>query len=548
MTRYADRVFAGGRVFCADAVRRFATAVAVRDGRIMAVGHDEVRDLVGPDTEVVDLAGGLLTPGFQDAHVHPVQGGLERLSCDLSELTTREQYLDAIRAYADKHPDREWITGGGWESPAFPDGMPTRHELDAVVPDRPVFLPNTAHHDAWVNTVALKRAGVGSHTEDPADGRLARDADGVPSGTLHEGAMDLVGRLVPPATPEELAAGLLEAQRHLHSLGITAWQDAIIGEYANIVDTSAIYLEAARSGALTARVVGALWWERDADESLVSELVERRAALRVGRFAATSVKIMQDGVPENGTAAMLDPYLDPSGRVTDNRGLSFVDAAALRRYVTMLDAEGFQVHLHAIGDRAVREALDAFEAARAANGVNDHRHHIAHLQVIHPDDRPRFRELGVTANLQPLWAAYEPQMTDLAIPVLGPERSAWQYPFADLLATGATLACGSDWPVSSANPLWGMHVAVNRRLPPAAGQGEYPAFYPEYALDLATVMTAYTAGAAYLNHLDDTGVIAAGNRADLAVLDRDPFTGRADEIADARVVATYVDGDPVYLA
>jgi predicted amidohydrolase YtcJ len=227
---------------------------------------------------------------------------------------------------------------------------------------------------------------------------------------------------------------------------------------------------------------------------------------------------------------------------------------ALRGYVNRLDAEGFQVHFHALGDRAVREALDAVEAARAANGPGDRRHHLAHLQVVHPEDIARFAELGAVANLQPLWACHEPQMDELTIPFLGPRRAGWQYPFGDLRRAGARLAAGSDWSVSSPNPLWGAHVAVNRtpagEEPGGADPGEPPApFLPEQALDLATALTAYTAGSAYVNHLDHrTGTLDVGADADLAVLDRDPFDHPADEIWQARVTRTYVRGERVYAA
>jgi len=258
------------------------------------------------------------------------------------------------------------------------------------------------------------------------------------------------------------------------------------------------------------------------------------------------VKIMQDRVEENFTAGMIEPYRDSCGGQTANRGLSYVDAAQLRDVVTRLDAEQFQVHFHAIGDRAVREALDAVEAALAANGAGGHRHHIAHLQVMHPDDIPRFAALGVTANMQALWAAHEPQMDELTIPFIGPERAARQYLFGDLLRSGARLAAGSDWSVSSANPLRAIHVAVNRALPGASGEDAEP-FLPEQGLGLAEALAAYTIGSAYVNHLDgQTGAVEPGLLADLIVLDRDPFGGLPAEIAATRVLATYVEGERVY--
>jgi predicted amidohydrolase YtcJ len=544
----ADLVFAGG-VVCTPAGAAPGvpahTHAAVRAGRVVAVGGSEVADLVGPRTRLIDLAGGLLVPGFQDAHVHPVQGGRERLSCDLSEVETLDEYVRQVADYAARRSDLTWLTGGGWMLAAFPGGLPRRETLDAVVPDRPVVLLNRDHHGAWVNSEALRLAGVTADTADPVDGRIERDSDGSPTGMLHEGAMDVVGRLVPEPTLDEQVEALLAAQRHLHSLGVTAWQDAILGTYANITDASEAYAACEADGRLTGRVVGALWWDRSRGAEQISELVERRRRWTRERFRPTTVKIMQDGIAENFTAGMLAPYLDGSGGTTDNAGLSMVEPQALKTYVTALDAQGFQVHIHAIGDRAVREALDAFEAARAANGPHDHRHHIAHIQVIHPEDIGRFADLDVSGNMQPLWATHEEQMDDLTLPFLAPDRAGWQYPFASLLRAGARLAAGSDWPVSSPNPLWGIHVAVNRQLPPGAGEVREP-FLAAEALDVESALHAYTAGSAYVNHLDDTGAIRVGALADLAVLDQDIRTCRPSEIGQARVLATYVGGVEVF--
>ncbi|POX54424.1 amidohydrolase [Streptomyces sp. Ru71] len=539
---HADLLFLNGPVLTPEG--RTATAVAVTGERITAVGGDELRELAGPRTEVVDLAGRLLLPGFQDAHVHPLSAGLELTQCDLTGTRTAEESVAAVRAYAAARPEREWITGGGWSMEAFAGGTPTKELLDAVVPDRPVYLPNRDHHGAWVNSLALKLAGITRDTPDPADGRIERDASGEPSGTLQEGAMQLVARLTPAPTPADLRAALLHAQATLHALGITAWQDALVGNFLGMPDPSEAYRAAARDGSLTARVRGALWWDRERGAEQIPELVERRRELSTGRFRAGSVKLMLDGVAENGTAALLEPYLDACGCATANRGKSFVDAARLPQYVTELDALGFQCHFHALGDRAVRDALDAVEAARAASGPSDTRPHLAHLQVVHPDDVPRFARLGATANIQPLWAAHEPQMDELTIPFLGPERAAWQYPFGSLLRSGARLAAGSDWPVSSPDPLQGVHVAVNRVEP----GGDAPVFLPGERLSLSAALTAYTAGSAHVNHLDDTGEIRPGALADLVMLDRDPFALPPRELAETRVAHTYVGGERVYAA
>jgi predicted amidohydrolase YtcJ len=541
-------VFRNGAIF--DGHRhRGPGALVVEGGRILEVGpepHLETRP--GPGVDDVDLEGGLLAPGFVDAHVHAVQGGLERIRCDLSGVEDRDGYLAAVASYAADHPDVPWILGGGWAMPAFPGGTPTAADLDQVVADRPVCLANRDHHGAWVNSRALELAGVDASTPDPPHGRIERDAEGRPTGTLHEGAMQLVARHTPADDPDDYYRGLLAGQRYLHSLGVTGWQDAIVGDYAGMSDPGPTYLEAARRGDLTAHVVGALWWERDLGEEQVDSLVDRRERYSHGRFRATSVKIMQDGVAENFTAAMTSPYLDPSGQPTNNSGFSFVDPVALAQYVSRLSAEGFQVHVHAIGDRATREALDAFEAAQTHDRTQDLRHHVAHLQVVHPEDVPRFAALGVAANVQALWACRDDQMIDLTLPFLGEERATWQYPFGALLRAGARLVAGSDWPVSTPDPLAAIHTAVNRTAYGEAGPAGHDPLLPEQAISLEEAFAAYTSGSAWVNHRDDAGVLAPGAVADLVALDRDPFAGAAEEIGAARVVSTWVEGVPVFEA
>ena len=547
----ADLVLTGGAVYTVDAARSWAQAVAVSAGRITAVGSDaDMRPFVGSRTEVVNLRGRMVLPGFQDAHVHASSGGLELGRCDLSPLHTRAGYLAAIREYADRNPQAAWITGGGWSMDVFPGGVPSKDDLDAVVPDRPVFLSNRDHHGAWVNSRALALAGVDASTPDPPDGRIERDDGGAPGGMLHEGAMNLVQPVVPAPDLAEQVAGIVTGQAYLHSLGITAWQEAIVGDYAVVPDCFGAYREAERQGLLTARVTGALWWQRSAGLGQLDFLAERRAVAGRSRFRATSVKIMQDGICENGTAAMLAPYLDGHGHPTGSTGTSFFDADELKAAVTAIDAAGFGVHVHAIGDRAVREALDAVAAARAANGPTPGRHHIAHIQVIHPDDLPRFRALGVAANCQPLWACNEPQMTELTVPFLGPERAGWQYPFGTLAASGAQLCFGSDWPVSSANPMWEMHTAVNRTAPPGypyGGPDSDEPFLPAERLSLPAAIAAFTIGSAYINHDEqEAGSVEPGKRADLVVLDRNLFAQPTTEIGLAQVDLTLVDGAVVH--
>ncbi|MGH3093175.1 MAG: amidohydrolase, partial [Gaiellaceae bacterium] len=373
-------------------------ALAVRGGRIAAVGTvGEIQALVGPRTRVLELGGKTVLPGFQDAHLHPPHGGLSKLQCDLHDCSSREECLAAIARYAAEHGEREWIVGDGWSMDSFAGGTPSREDLDAVVGDRPAFLTNRDGHGAWVSSRALALAGVDAQTADPPDGRIERDPTGGPQGTLHEGAMTLVERLLPATTAEEWEEGIRLAQAELHGLGITAWQDATV-----TAETLAAYRALAERGELTMRTEGNLLWDRSRGEEQVEELVELRAQGSLGRLRIRGAKIFQDGVAENFTAAMLEPYVDSA-----NRGISMHEPEELARMVTLLDAEGFQVHVHTIGDRAVRESLDAVEAAQRANGRRDARHHLAHIQFVHPEDMPRFRKLGVVANAQPYWACRE---------------------------------------------------------------------------------------------------------------------------------------------
>ncbi len=539
-----DLLVGGGRLLVGD--HAVDGDVLVRGGSIVAVGP-RAREQASSATPWLDAAGGLVCPGFGDSHVHPHHAGLQLLGCDLGGPADASRYLRVIADHAADHPGDGWVTGGGWSMEAFPGGLPTAAALDEVLPDRPVFLPNSDGHGAWVNSAALRIAGVTGDTPDPRDGRIERDASGEPTGTLHEGAVGLVAAHVPLPTDEEMDAALLAAQAQMLAWGVTHWQDAIVGATAAVADPLPSYLRLVEKGLLRTTVVGALWWDRGRGTEQVPELAERRERARAGgsrRFRADTVKIMQDGVVENFTAAMLEPYLDSCGCAGAGDGLSFLEPAELDAAVMALHADGVQVHAHALGDRAVRETLDAIEAAQQAHPGRDLRHHLAHLQVVHPDDVPRFARLGVTANIQPLWAAHEPQMDELTIPFLGQRRAGWQYPFADLAAAGAALASGSDWPVTTADVLECLHVAVNRRT-----SADEERFLPHQRLSLDQALTAVTAGVAYVNHDEArTGSLTTGMDGDLTVLDRDLFDHPLEEISDARVTATVVAGQVLHEA
>ena len=533
----ADLVLVGD-VYTVDPARSWASAVAIAGDRIVAVGAEaDVRERAGPGAEVV--RGAAILPGLQDAHIHPAFGARNLAHVNLDDLETPAQYLDRIGAFAKAHPDEPWILGGGWMNLPFDaTNGPTAELLDAVVPDRPAFLMNNDVHGAWVNSRAIEVGGLGADTPDPWDGYYVRDAAGVPTGTLQEGAAyRFLAEVVPAPDREGWMGHLRIAQAHLHALGVTGWQDAwvepgLLEAYAALRDADE----------LTMRVVASLWWQRDRGVEQIDELVARGETATGGNLHARTVKIMLDGCPETGTAAMLDPY-EGSFADAHGHGISFVEPEVLNEALVRLDALGIQVHQHALGDRAIRMALDAVAAARTANGMNDLRHHLAHIQLPDPVDVRRLRELGVVANIQPYWAQPDPMIERLTRPRVG-ERARRLYPIADIRAAGAVMAFGSDWPVTTPDPWLEMEVAVTRAAP--AGDAEH-ALVPEQRIELPAAIAAFTRGSAYVNHDDEAGTIAEGARADLVVLDRNPFE-RDAPIGSTRTRMTIASGRVVYEA
>ncbi|UED83934.1 amidohydrolase [Streptomyces profundus] len=542
--RPPDTVLLGGAVWVGDAAGSLVSGLAVTDGVVTALGtEDAVASLAGPATERVALDGRFVVPGFIDAHLHAIKGGMERRQCDLLGAATLAEVTDTVARYAAEHPAEPWVLGGGWSMDVFPRGIPHARLLDQLVPDRPALLYSRDHHTAWVNSAALRLAGIDAETPEPPGGRIDRDQDGTPCGALQERAMFLVSALLPARSREDWLAGLREAQRHLHALGVVGWQDAkVLHQPAD----AEVYAALADRGELTAHVVGAQWWEPDGGPAQLERLRAVRAEHARPGLRFDSVKLMLDGVCETHTAALLTPYVNLPE--PDNHGIAYYDQRTLDETVAALDAAGFQAHFHTVGDAAVRQALDAVAHARRVNGDTGARHHLAHVQVVHPADVGRFRPLRVGVNAQPLWARHEPQMTELTIPYLGAERTGWQYPFGSLARSGAVLAIGSDWPVSTPDPLALLQVAVNRLPVPRPDRPGAPpeVFLPDERLTLKAAMNAYQLGSAYLNHSEHRhGSLELGKQADLVLLDRDPFAA-PDQIWRATVLQTRVAGRVVF--
>ena len=533
----ADIILTNAAVVTMAEGRPRAEAVAVSGGRILFVGDGEAaRRLRGASTKVLDLGGRTVLPAFQDSHIHLVMGGVELLACNLAELGTKEAVFARIREYAAAHPELAWVTGGGWALPLFPQANPRKEDLDALVPDRPCILDAADGHSAWANSRALAIAGVTKDTPDPAGGRIERDPrTGEPTGTFRESAAGLVEKHVPRLGPEDYVRGLKAGLALANRFGIASIIEARAHE-----DIMEAYAALDRTGELSVKVLASLHVDTGRGVPEAGRLEALRRRFEGTRLKAGAAKIFIDGVVESHTAALLEPYVDRPG----DRGTPLLEPEAFEALAVALDRAGFQIHVHAIGDRAIRMSLDAFEAAGRANGFRDMRHHIVHLELIDPADIPRFRRLGVTANFQALLAYADPYITDLTLPILGPARSRWLYPIGSVAATGAVVAGGSDWSVSSMNPLDAIEVALTRRGPDDP-PGE--AWIPEERAGLETMLRAYTANGAWLSHEDGSrGVLAPGRAADLIVLDRDLYEVPAREISRVRVLWTLLDGRPVF--
>ncbi len=535
----AELVLRHGAIWTASAERPWAEALAVREGHIVYVGDDGgVTRYIGSETRVVDLVGRMALPGFQDSHAHPLSGGLEMGECNLYDAENAAEAEGVIRAYAQAHRDLTWVKGNGWQLPLFPAANPRREMLDRAVPDRPALFYSADGHSAWVNTRALALAGITRETKDPDDGRIERDpATGEPSGTLRESAMDLVASKLPPYSAEQRIGAVRRALAEANRFGITAITDADAGpEYLEA------YAALDRKGELTARVTAAIHTESgNPIEAETARLRELRTRYRAGtRLAVNTVKLYADGVIEARTAALLAPYLDGHG----DRGPLNYEPDELRARITAFDRDGFQIHVHAIGDRAIRVTLDALAHAREVNGPRDARPIIAHLELIDPADLPRFRELGVIASFQPYWALPDEYITKLTVPALGPARSRWLYPIESVMNSGAVVAGGSDWTVSTLNPLDAIEVALTRQEPETP---EGPVLVPEERADLPRMLAAYTINTAYATRLErETGSLEPGKAADLIVLDRNLFSIPVHEIHQAKVLLTMLDGQTVY--
>jgi predicted amidohydrolase YtcJ len=537
----ADLILTGGRIWTADAARPWAEAVAVRQGRLAFVGSaGDVASQRGPGTRVVDLGGRLVVPGFDDSHIHLMSGSLSLERVDLIEDLSVPAVQDRIRTFARAHAASPWVLGRGWLYGSFPGGLPTREQLDAAVSDRPAYMECYDGHSGWANSKALAAAGITKSTPDPVNGSIVRDpATGEPTGALKESATGLVEKVIPAPSVEHRYELLLRALALLNSQGITSVQDAGYG--VDELSRELPLLERAiAEKKMTVRMTVSVRLDPTDYEAPIAE-ARRLAAIHRGpilRFGA--VKGFVDGVVEAHTAAMLKPYVTPPF----GTGTANWEPAVLDKAVTAADAAGLQVYLHAIGDRAVRMAMDAHEAALKANSRRDRRGRIEHIETIDPAEYPRFAALGVIASMQPLHANPDTNNDDVWQANIGPERASRAFSWGNIERAGGRLVFGSDWPVVTSDVMRGLYCAVTRRTKEGRPPGGW---LPQQAVTLESALRHYTSDAAFASFEEgDKGTLAVGRRADLVVLSRDLFKEPPEAILSTHPLLTLLEGMEVY--
>ncbi len=509
-------------------------ALAVSGGRVLALG--DARDLVArfPGARRVDLLGLPVFPGLIDAHIHLIGYGLSLMGVELREAVSPADAARRVAAALAGLPANAWVQGHGWDKNAWPGGrFPARHDLDPATGGRPAVMASKDGHVLWVNSAALRAAGITRDTPDPPGGAISRDAVGEPDGILKEEAAALIRRVVPPPSQEMRERAALAAIAGLHPLGLVGAHTFTGTTAEGPEDLVALERLNAR-GDLWMRIVAAL-----PDRYLESAA---RAGMRTGggdeMLRVGPIKIFADGALGSQTALMLEPYNEQP----DNLGLRVRSPEEMDHLVGTATKAGLWTAIHAIGDRANRDVLDVFERHLDASARQGARHRIEHVQLLHPDDLPRLARLGVVASMQPIHATEDREIADR----YWGARARWGYAWRSLASSGATLAFGSDAPVESPDPWRGMYAAVTRRRP---GEGNRDAWYPEECLTLQEAFRAYTAGPAYAGGTESwQGTLAPGSVADFIVLDRDPYAGAPEELARVRVLATVVAGRIVHSA
>src|SRR3981081_3345744 len=533
-----DIIVINARIYTVNPLQKWAEAIAVRGNKIVAVGErKQVEALRGPATKEIDAQGLLLLPGFTDCHIHFMDGSLGLTRVDLNGATHVAEIQKRVKAYADAHPKEPWIQGMGWTYPTFaPSGLPSKKILDDVVPDRPVYLIAFDGHSSWANSKALAMAGIDRNTPDPPNGKIVRDEDGDDAGALKEAAGDVVGSKTPVPTRAERLDALRKGIHEANRVGLVRVHSA--GQDFEYLD---LYKELRARGELTLRFYIAYFLDPPGLTPQSTALIEdARRQYREDWIAGGAVKTMLDGVVEAHTAAMLAPYTDDPTQ----SGKLFWDPDKYKATIATLDARGLQIFTHAIGDKAVRLALDAYQNAAAVNHTKDARPRIEHIETIAAADVDRFGKLGVIASMQPLHSYPDDDTLGIWSRNIGPERASSAWVWRSIQAKGGALAFGSDWPVVTLNPWPGVQTALTRQT----SEGNPPGgFIPQQRLNVQDTTRGYTLGAAFAGRREKTeGSLEPGKLADFILLDRDLFKIEPSEIGKTEVLITVVGGKLLY--
>jgi predicted amidohydrolase YtcJ len=534
----ADVVITNARIYTVNAKQPWAEAIAIQGDKIVAVGNQkDVDALRGPATKVMDAKGHLLLPGFTDCHIHFMDGSLGLMRVDLNGAGSVAEIQKRVKAYADSHPKEPWILGMGWTYPTFaPSGLPDKKILDEVVPDRPVHLIAFDGHSSWANSKALEMAGITRETPDPPNGNIVRDEKGDATGALKESAGDLVAKVEPQPTRDERLTALRMGMHEANRVGLTRVHSA--GQDFEYLD---LYNELRLKGEMTLRFYVAYFLDPpELTPSSLEKIEQARRTYDDDWISGGVVKTMLDGVVEAHTAAMLTPYSDDPSQ----SGKLFWEPEKYKQAITELDRRGLQIFTHAIGTKAVRLALDAYQNAAATNRTTDARPRIEHIETITPEDIPRFGRQGVIASMQPLHAYPDDDTLKIWARNAGPERASHAWPWHSIEQNGGVLAFGSDWPVVTLNPWSGVQNAVTRQTTEGNPPGGW---LPQERIGLADTIKAYTLGAAFAGHREKTeGSLEPGKLGDLILLSQDLFKISSSEIVKTEVMLTIVGGKIVY--
>jgi predicted amidohydrolase YtcJ len=539
----ADTLVVNARVYTVNAAQPWAEAVAVRAGKIAAVGSaNELEKFRGPATKLIDAGGRLALPGFTDSHIHFLEGSVTLLRVHLDDAKTISEVQKLVKEFADKHPDHPWILGRGWTYPTFGEAaLPDKKYLDEVVPDRPVYLTAFDGHTAWANSKALAMAGITKQTPDPPNGKFVRDADGDPTGAIKEDADSAFQRVIPIPTREERLDALRAGMREANRMGLVRVHCAAnVGPASSDFENLDLYDELRKKNELSVRMYVAFEMDPPGLTAKKSQLIEQaRRKYHDDWVSAGAIKFFLDGVVESHTAAMFTPYSDDPSQI----GALFWDPAKYKKTVRQLDRDDYQIFTHAIGDKAVRIALDAYQAAATANHTQG-RPRIEHIETISEQDIPRFGKLGVIASFQPLHAYPDDDTLKIWARNAGPQRAQRAWVWHSIENTGGRLAFGSDWPVVTLNPWYGVQNALTRQTREGNPQG---GFVPHERISLADAIQGYTLGAAYAGRREKTeGSLEPGKVADLIILSQDLFKIEPSQISNTEVLLTMVGGKVVY--